>query len=93
MFRDTNRIRVKKTRKDVKPHSLYDLDELDLGRDHYWRHWHEHLNCGRCGGLHVLIKYQRYTYYSGGIVSRFPMMRCNDCGQEWRHPKITPEKQ
>lgn len=92
MFGDSDRVRVKKTRKDIKPHTWHDLDELDLGRDHYWRHWLEHLDCGRCGGDHLLIKYQRYNYYEGSSARRFPVVRCNACGQEWRHPKITPQK-
>lgn len=79
------RVRNTKYDKNYQPHSWSDLDQLGLGRDHYYRRFIELGVCGLCGHDHVHIR-----WCVVGNKNRGWEYRCCHCGQNWRTPEFTP---
>ena len=86
MPRKSSSIRAPKKSGDQKPHSWSDLDQLGVGRDHYYRRYLElaRQQCPRCGWHHIS---QRRCVLG---VTRGWEWRCHECTQTWRTPNITP---
>ena len=79
-----SRSRRPKASTDVKPLGRNDLLDLGLGLDHIYRRFIELGSrcCPTCEHDHIVIKWD--PYLKGGWE-----WRCQDCGQDWREPKIT----
>lgn len=79
-----SRTRRPKATTDVKPLGRNDLLDLGLDLDHIYHRYIELGSrcCPTCEHDHIVIKWDHYL--KGGWE-----WRCQDCGQDWREPKIT----
>lgn len=86
MFDQTRRPYTKRKPTVEKPLSWLDMDQLGIARDHYYRHYLENKNCGRCGGEKLHIQWHRYSDLRQGW-----QWRCHHCRQSWMTPCLIPK--